>query len=1411
MVHLHVHSKYSLLDSIIQIDDIADKLKSIGQDTIAITDHGNLYASVEVYSKLIEKNIKVINGCEVYICDDVEEKNKNSKYYHLILLCKNETGRLNLQKLVTESTKYKYFGKPRIDFEMLKKHNDGLICLSACMAGEISRAIMDEDIKLAETIAIKYKNLFNDDFYIEYQSHENEEQQKLNAKLIMLANKLNIKYVVTSDAHYLNKEDQRYHNIFVQIGSAREAGEIYDDCYIQSEEDVINKCWMTSQYNNIAISNTHIIADKCENTIPLSAPNIPHVDIPCEFKSELDYLKFLCNQGFIKKGFFKWNLEQWKNYLSETFNENGEMVKKQILHFNSVKEIKKVYIDRANYEMDAISQMGFEGYYLLVHSYVTSVRKRGIARGSGGGSLLAYLCGIVDIDPIKYGLYFERFIDVGAIDLLNNGVITKKELKIPDFDVDFAPSERSIAVDFVVNKYGQKNVVALGQFSYIWAKSAIKDIGKVLNIPFEITNKITKNLNGESIEEALSYGLLDDYKDEYPELFNYASKLSGLPKSFGVHPCFPKDTLICTERGYINIQDVKVGDKVLTHNSNYKLVVNTMINQSDTLIKINSDGTLPICATLNHPFYIKKRLNKRNKIYSTPIWTEARNISKSDLVCMPINNKSIIPRYKCLPLNTKNIWWIIGRYLGDGWCQYVETRNDKRLIICCNKNNTDELNEICSKLNGLFDYRYIEENTTYKIYIKSVELYEYLQRFEKYAHKKSLHSDVINLPVVLLQSLIDGYLSADGYLSKEGVYSFKTVSKTLIIGMMQCIAKVYHKHCGVHVLPAKQEYIQGRLVNSEEKYCISFSKEKRQREHSFYEDGCLWFPVKSTNIINQSCDVYNLSVVDDNSYTVNNIAVHNCGKCLTINPAMFYNALEYNESVGEWVLQGDQKTAEQLGLVKADFLGLRTLDVFYDVLDMIHKDYEYIAPHKINTNDEKVWNEFSLGNTDCVFQFESSGMKQMLKEMKCDRIENLSAANALYRPGSLDYIPEYISRKNGLSEITYLNDDLIPILSNSYGIIVFQEQLIEIGRLAGLKNPDELRAATAKKKIKLMNKIEPELKSGLIKRGWTQESVDQLWEDIVKFAKYSFNKSHSSAYALTAYIAMFLKVHHTAEFFTAYINSYNGDIEGITKTINEAKRMGVNFEFDYWRNISGKCICKNNTVFLGVNTIRGFGENVAKALSQIGKKEINTFLDLINEISNNPNIDKSQFESLIFHGFFNEFGNPAKLLRIYQLYNDIYNRSQFDKNNLPIDENIIRMFAKETPKQYRNIENKKMFEYLCENIGEYNFSVKQILNKQLKDFGYINYKDLTKQNIVMALDVNTKYSPKIKIYSVSKGITSDIKISSKIFNNSKINIGDVFIIKKYKNEPKKIKTEHGFESVPNTRECWVKDYSIINI
>ncbi len=1319
MAKIHIHTKYSLLDAIIEPEELVKKVKEQDGDKAAlcVTEHGNVYSNVEIYKLCQQYGVKYLYGCEMYICNDVNVKSKDNKYHHLVVIAKNEAGRLNLNKLVSKSCNYKYYGKPRIDFEMLKEHKEGLVVLSACMAGELQKALASFDNEEAIRIVTKYKEVFGDDYYMEYQSHSEETQQMLNRKIVDLANRLGVKYVVTTDAHYLNKDDQKYHNVFVQIGQAREVGETYNDCYIQSDEEILSICVSTKEANKIALANTNEIAEKCNVELPLSAPIMPHVDIPKEFKSEIDYLKSLCLKGWFSK---KINL----------------------------KPNKEEYKKRLAYEMDAIEKMGFEGYFLLVYSYCNSVKRRGIARGSAGGSLVCYLSNITDIDPIEFGLYFERFIDVGALDLLAEGKITKKQLKIPDVDSDFGKEARNDVLNFVINKYGSDRVVNLGAFQYIWAKGAIKDIGRVLGIPFDVTNEMTSYLDNETIQEVIELGLLDKYKNKYPELFVYAEKLAGLPKSFGSHPCFPEDSLVLTDNGYKKICDIKVGDKVLTHKNNYKLVAKTMCRQTDNLYEIDAMGSFNIKCTGNHPFYVRHRKNKRQKIYSEPLWVEAKDLKKSDMLCLPINEENEVVEYKNLPTNNEDFWWIIGRYIGDGWTEYFEQpRNEKRTIICCDKRTDNELNEIIQRVEKLFDYRYVEENTIYKVFIKDISLFEFLQRFGKYAYGKRLTKDIFNLPINLLKAFLDGYISADGYIDKQGYINLKTVSYELANGIIQCVAKAYHKWCGVHTLNEGIDIIEGREVNRREKYIIFYQTKTTQKDRCFYDEknNCIWCYLKDVKQKNIDTNVYNLSVVDDNTYTVNNVAVHNCGKVITMSEVVYYNAIDINDN-GEAILQGDMHTADDLGLIKADFLGLRTVDVIYDTLDLIHKDYEYIAPHNLNFNDEKVWENFRNGFTSGIFQFESAGMKDTLKKINCSCIEDLTVANALFRPGSMKYIDNYANRKAGTETFEYLHPDLEPILSNTYGIIVFQEQLIEIGRLAKLSNPDELRKATAKKKAALLDKIKPELFDGLRVRGWSDAQLNQLWDDMLDFAKYSFNKSHAAAYALIAYICMFLKTYHPQEFISSWINSVAGKTDKVKECVAEAVRIKLPITNGSYTKCSPITVVYRDGIMMGTNSIKFCNEGIANDLMMLTKEnKYCSFIDLLDDICCKTQINTKQLAILTGLNFFNDFGQNKRLLQVLKLYNGIKEKpvgakspktilpslrtcSQIKKDKIDsysqfgLSEYLVKKYAgKETAKQYSQIDNVGLLNEMTSRIANESMSVIEYVRFEKEFLEYITY------------------------------------------------------------------------------------------
>ena len=415
-INLHVHSMYSLNDSIIRPDELITRLKELGQTAVAITDHGNMYAGVHIYKLCKENCIKYIHGCEFYVCDDVKVKDKDRPYYHLIVLCKNEQGRLNLNKLVSLSElPDNFYYKPRIDFELLKAHKDGLIVCSACLVGELAKFISADNREEAVARATKYKQTFGDDYYVEIQSHNDKDQIAVNKELVRLAEENGTEVVVTTDAHYTWEKDRQYQNIYAFGGKYKEDGESYVDCFMQSEQEVRDRLhYLPQEVVDRAIRNTQVIADKCNVELPLSAPIMPKVETPPEYKDNLSWLQEICRNGCRQKlGFDIDTLEDAENPTVP-------------------REERQRYKDRYEYEMDSLSRMGFVDYTLLVYSYANVGKRRGKGRGSGGGCLVNYLCNITDIDPIEHDLFFERYVDVSALGALERGEITARELKIPD-------------------------------------------------------------------------------------------------------------------------------------------------------------------------------------------------------------------------------------------------------------------------------------------------------------------------------------------------------------------------------------------------------------------------------------------------------------------------------------------------------------------------------------------------------------------------------------------------------------------------------------------------------------------------------------------------------------------------------------------------------------------------------------------------------------------------------------------------------------------------------------------------------------------------------------------------------------------------------------------------------------------
>ena len=881
-IHLHMHSEFSLLDGANRIKDLPIRAKELGMDAMALTDHGVMYGAIDFYKACKKEGIKPIIGCEVYVAKRSrfdKEPGIDNKYYHLILLAKNNEGYKNLSKLVSLGFVDGYYYKPRIDREILEKYHEGLICLSACLAGEINQKLLYGKSEEAEEAALWHKKIFGEDYYIEVQNNGLKEQVIANQKLIMLARKLDIPIVATNDAHYLKKEDAYNHEILLCIQTGKKMSDEdrmrfeTDELYVKSQEEMIE------YFSNFpdAIENTVKIAEKCNVEFEFGHTILPNYDVPEEFETHYDYLKKLCDDG-IK--------ERYGNEITE--------------------EIAK----RAEYELSVIKKMGYVDYYLIVWDFIHYAKSQGIpvgpGRGSGAGSLLAYSIGITDIDPIKYGLIFERFLN-------------PERVSMPDFDVDFCYERRQEVIDYVSRKYGHDHVSQIITFGTMSARMVIRDVARVLEVPYSEADSLAKMIPNE------------------------------------LH------------------------------------------------------------------ITIKKALEQ---------------------------NAELKARYE-------------------------------------NEENIKNLLDIAMALEGL----------------------------------------------------------------------------------------------------------------------------PRQA------------------------------------------STHACGVVITKDPVDTYVPLYVRDN--QISTQYIMTTLEELGLLKMDFLGLRTLTVIEDTKKLVKKNRNIDVEFDKEMADPKVYKLWQEGITSGVFQFESQGMTNFMKELKPDCLEDLIAGVSLYRPGPMDQIPRYIKGKQNPGHNEYTHPSLEPILNVTYGCMVYQEQVMQIVReLAGysLGRADLVRRAMGKKKLDVMAKerevfINGQVDEngnievpGCVRNGIDEKSANKIFDEMAEFAKYAFNKSHAACYAVVAYRTAYLKAYYPAEFMAATLNSYLGNLDKIPQYIDECRRMGIEILKPDINKSYSKFTVENNKIRFGMGSIKNVGiapvETIVKEREENGKYK--GFIDFC-ERTIEKGVNKKCVESLIKAGVFSEF------------------------------------------------------------------------------------------------------------------------------------------------------------------------------
>ncbi len=887
-VHLHVHTQYSILDGASNIPLLMDRVKELGMTAVAITDHGNMFGVKEFHNFATKKGVKPIIGCEMYVAkrtlEDASGKEDRSGD-HLILLAKNLTGYKNLVKLVSVAWIRGFYYKPRIDKELLRKHREGLIASSACLAGEIQDEILHGTMTGAENALKTYLDIFGEDFYLEIQRHETYDpeadrtafplQQKVIEVLKKFSVKFNVRIIATNDVHFINADDAEAHDRLICINTAKD----FDDPnrlryskqeYIKSEEQ------MHKIFSDIpdAVDNVAGLVEKIETYKLDHDPIMPEFDVPEGFSSKDEYLRHLAYKG---AG------ERWGTPTTEQ-------------------------TERLDFELEMIAKMGFPGYFLIVQDFLHAAREMGVSvgpgRGSAAGSAVAYCLHITDIDPIKYGLLFERFLNLDRISM-------------PDIDIDFDEDGREAVLRYVVNKYGHDKVAHIITFGTMAAKMAIRDVARVQKLPLPDADRLAK-----LVPERPGISLLDAYA-EVPELakekessnkliaqtLKYAAVLEGSVRQTGVHAC-------------------------------------GIIIGKDSL-----DNYIPLCTA------------KDTDLYAT-------------------------------------------------------------------------------------------------------------------------------------------------------------------------------QYDGSHV--------------------------------------------------------------------------------------------------------------ESVGLLKMDFLGLKTLSIIKDAVNNIKKSrgIEIDIDH-IPTDDRKTYELFSNGETTAIFQFESSGMKRYLKELKPNRLEDLIAMNALYRPGPMEYIPQFIKRKHGQEKIEYPIPVMEQYLQDTYGITVYQEQVMLLSQaLAGFTKgqADSLRKAMGKKKRSIMDEMKVKFIDGCSKKGYDESTVNKIWSDWEAFAQYAFNKSHSTCYALVAYQTGYLKANFPAEYMAAVLSRNINDLKKITTFMDETRRMGM--------EVLGPDVNESNVMFtvnkdgnirFGLGAIKGVGESAV--LQLIEEREKNGVYDNIYDMVERVNLNslnKKNLEAMAVAGAFDCFSEISR-------------------------------------------------------------------------------------------------------------------------------------------------------------------------
>lgn len=962
--HLHVHTEYSLLDGSNKIKEYVARVKELGMNSAAITDHGVMYGVIDFYREAKRQGIKPILGCEVYVAPnsrfDREVNGGEDRYYHLVLLAENNTGYSNLMKIVSKGFVEGYYYKPRVDKALLSEYSEGIIALSACLAGEVQRDLTRGLYDEAKKAALEYQDIFGKgNFFLELQDHGIQEQALVNQKLLNMSQELNIELVVTNDVHYTYAEDEKPHDILLCIQTGKkledenrmryEGGQFY----VKSPQEMAK----LFPYALEALENTQRIADRCQVEIEFGVTKLPKYDVPDGLTS-WEYLQNLCYEGL--KQHYQDSGTQLTENLKQNNLDSGTQLTESLKQNNL--DSGTSLTERLEYELGVIKNMGYVDYFLIVWDFIKYAKDHGIAvgpgRGSAAGSIVSYCLGITDIDPLRYQLLFERFLN-------------PERVSMPDIDIDFCYERRQEVIDYVVRKYGKDRVVQIVTFGTLAARGVIRDVGRVMDLPYAFVDVIAKMI-----------------------------------------PTEPNITI-------------------------------------DKALKMNAE---------------------LRKTY--------------------------------------------------------ETDEQVKYLI-----------DMAKRLEGL-----------------------------------PRHSSMHAAGVVISQKSVDEYVP--------------------------------------------------------------------------------------------------LSKAADGSITT----------------------------------QFTMTTLEELGLLKMDFLGLRTLTVIQNAVEMAKKKTPALDMNTIDYNDKQVLDYVGTGRTEGIFQLESGGMKSFMKELKPHTLEDIIAGISLYRPGPMEFIPQYIRGKNDAGSVTYDCPQLEPILEPTYGCIVYQEQVMQIVRdLAGytLGRSDLLRRAMSKKKGDVMQKereifVHGDKESqvpGCVANGIDEKTANKIYDEMIDFAKYAFNKSHAAAYAVVAYQTAYLKFYYPVEFMAALMTSVVENPTKVAEYIYTCRQMDIRILPPDINRGAARFSVDEGHIRYGLAAIKGVGRPVIDAIVA-DREEFGLFKnleDFITRLSVREILNKRAIENFIKAGALDGLGGTRKqFMSIYVQITDHVNQ-----------EKKYAMTGQMTLFDMVGEEQKSEFEIKLPQVGEY--------------------------------------------------------------------------------------------------------------